>query len=858
MMDQVTVSKVQAYDGGLSGEWPVNIGGSPYTIATRYSRTTTPIEKATQYAYERFTAFGLPAAYHEYNLTGTGLRRNVIAEQAGLSQPERLFLITAHLDSTSGSPNTLAPGADDNASGSTAVLLAAEILSQYTFDCTLRYVLFTGEEQGLYGSEAYAQQAFTNGDDIEAVLNLDMIAYNSDAFPILDLHTRPPSNPGNVDDMLIASLFVDVISAYNLSLSPQIFQDGISYSDHYSFWQVGYPAILAIEDDDDFTPYYHTINDRLNTLDLNYFTKFVKAAVGTLAHMGCLTIPGALNGVVTNAETSAPVAGAWVTAALPTGKSWSTSSGANGSYQLTLPAGTFNVTAQAAGYLPYAASGINVVSNQTTHLDIPLPVCHPVQGLDFIYSPASPAAGEPITFTAAVSASGSLPVTYGWYFGDGVFGNGQVITHTYPISDVYNVTVSASNCAGGSARSHPVQVTGYPEVQLSAASITVTAEPGAAFTQSLALSNAGGSPLVWDLSEQPAADWLDGSPLSGQVSPYGSQEIQLGFYTPPPGIYTTTLQLASNDPDRPILDIPVALQSACSSPGGVAFSLSPAVPWAGGVITFTGTTISGTLPVSFGWDFGDGGTGSGQIVTHTYTSTGSYPVLMTASNCAGDSTASLTLPVASPPRLELDRAELWSVLKPQAALTRTLQLTNTGGVTLTWSLVEAPQVTWLQPGSLSGSTGPGKAQLIEFTFTAPGSQGAYTTTLWLSSTDPSSPAVSIPVTLTVTTTCLGVQQTSLDFTPATPHFGEPVTFLASTNGGIPPLSYTWDFGDFSAPAAGLRMSQVAHSYPPGVAPRGYTVSVTILDACGVSTQASRGIIIWPYRSYLPLLPVAGF
>jgi len=282
MLDQVTTSMVSDFDGSLSGVTPVTIGGSSYTMVTRHSSNATASTMVTQYAYEQFSDLGLSVAYHNYSHPYYGARRNVVAEQTGSSQPERVFLITAHIDDMpSGST---APGADDNASGSTGVLIAAEILSQYDFDCTLRYVLFTGEEQGLYGSHYYAQDAYNSGENIEAVLNLDMIAYNSDSLPRLDLHTRLK----NGADLAIANLFSDVVAAYQLDLEPQIFQDGMGYSDHDSFWDYGFPAILAIEDDDDFTPYYHTVNDTLATLNLNYFTDFVKASLGTLAHMGCL------------------------------------------------------------------------------------------------------------------------------------------------------------------------------------------------------------------------------------------------------------------------------------------------------------------------------------------------------------------------------------------------------------------------------------------------------------------------------------------------------------------------------------------------------------------------------------------
>ena len=74
-----------------------------------------------------------------------------------------------------------APGADDNGSGSVGTLIAADILSQYQWSCTLRFAFWTGEEQGLLGSAAYATRAKNQGQNIKGYLNMDMIAYNSGA-----------------------------------------------------------------------------------------------------------------------------------------------------------------------------------------------------------------------------------------------------------------------------------------------------------------------------------------------------------------------------------------------------------------------------------------------------------------------------------------------------------------------------------------------------------------------------------------------------------------------------------------------------------------------------------------------------
>jgi hypothetical protein len=96
--------------------------------------------------------------------------------------------------------------------------------------------------------------------------------------------------------MDLAELFSDVVGIYDLNLIPQIVSNGSGASDQASFWNWGYPAILAIEDYEpgghDFNPYYHSDQDLLQQLDLEYFAEFARAAVGTFAHMGCLLPEG--------------------------------------------------------------------------------------------------------------------------------------------------------------------------------------------------------------------------------------------------------------------------------------------------------------------------------------------------------------------------------------------------------------------------------------------------------------------------------------------------------------------------------------------------------------------------------------
>ena len=278
MLAQVQPESVHAYAGSLSGEWPALVDNASYTITTRATNSGLPVQKATQYVYEHLQVLGLSPQFQEWSSAGyTG--RNVFGAMPGAVDPDQIVLLTAHLDDAP--LYGRAPGLDDNASGSVGVLLAADILSGYRFERTLRFVFFTGEEQGLLGSRAYAEAARALNENIVAVCNLDMIAWDLLDGPVLRLHTS-----GSAADLGIAEAFTGVVSTYNLGLAPVVTTDGESGSDHASFWAQGYPAVLAIEDDwDDFNRHYHSTSDRLKYINLAYFSDFIRAAVGAVADL---------------------------------------------------------------------------------------------------------------------------------------------------------------------------------------------------------------------------------------------------------------------------------------------------------------------------------------------------------------------------------------------------------------------------------------------------------------------------------------------------------------------------------------------------------------------------------------------
>lgn len=218
--------------------------------------------------------------------------KNVVATLPGEDGVSGEYLITAHYDDASEDEMNYAPGADDNASGVSAVLTAASILKDYELKYTVKFVTFPAEEQGLVGSWYYAQDAYNAGDNILGVLNFDMIAFDGNDDNIVEIHTGTEAPSIALGDILVGTL-----SDYGINLVPQkITMGATDRSDHASFWDFGFPAILGIEDFDDFHPAYHTTGDVIAVFDTSYFVDFCRASVAALATLAAPFIIGDANG----------------------------------------------------------------------------------------------------------------------------------------------------------------------------------------------------------------------------------------------------------------------------------------------------------------------------------------------------------------------------------------------------------------------------------------------------------------------------------------------------------------------------------------------------------------------------------
>ncbi len=103
---------------------------------------------------------------------------DVVAIQKGTVDPERVIVLTGHIDSRVSDPMNAtadAPGADDDASGVAVVIEVARILSRHPFPATIVYGVLSGEEQGLYGGKVLAEYAKAQGWRVEADLNNDIV-----------------------------------------------------------------------------------------------------------------------------------------------------------------------------------------------------------------------------------------------------------------------------------------------------------------------------------------------------------------------------------------------------------------------------------------------------------------------------------------------------------------------------------------------------------------------------------------------------------------------------------------------------------------------------------------------------------
>lgn len=250
---------------------------------TRYATFDSNRIACVNWIRDRLIAYGCDSVYTQSFSTDYG--PNVVGIEKGklYPNPQRYCLIGGHFDDV---PSTgYAPGADDNGSGTTAMLEAARIMKDFNFENTIRFCGFNAEEQGLIGSDSLAAWARTQNDTIFGALCYDMIGYVS--APDSDIMRLRYTTAVPGCSLFACAFYPAVADSYApLKIRPVRYTGTIGSSDHASFWRQGYLSTGGIERA--LCPGYHTVADSIGNQGFNnlaFAVDVIKAAVAVLAKL---------------------------------------------------------------------------------------------------------------------------------------------------------------------------------------------------------------------------------------------------------------------------------------------------------------------------------------------------------------------------------------------------------------------------------------------------------------------------------------------------------------------------------------------------------------------------------------------
>ncbi len=255
------------------------------------------LERAAEYIESQLLSFGYTVERQTYEISGRA-SVNLIAERRGIRRPDDVFIVGAHYDSCYN------PGADDNASGVAGLIELARAFSALPVDRTVRFVAFTNEEPPYFqtafmGSRVYTRALKEAGEKIQGAVILEMIGYYdpkpfSQRYPPLFGLVYPNRGDfiGVVSNFRSAKLLRSVRDAFKRSSAFPIESvvalesvPGIGWSDHWSFWQENYSAVMVTDTAFFRNPNYHVDGDTWDTLDYMRMACVVEGLSGALNNL---------------------------------------------------------------------------------------------------------------------------------------------------------------------------------------------------------------------------------------------------------------------------------------------------------------------------------------------------------------------------------------------------------------------------------------------------------------------------------------------------------------------------------------------------------------------------------------------
>jgi Zn-dependent M28 family amino/carboxypeptidase len=274
------------------------------SIGPRSLQSGTNLAAAADFITGSLESFGFTVIPQAYEVDGHQVR-NIIAEREGLEEPDHVLILGAHYDT-----RVETPGADDNASGVAVLLELARLHAQTPFRKTVRFIAFTLEEAPYFrtrhmGSRVYVRSLKDRGEQVEAMISLEMLGYysqeeGSQSYPFFWLRWWHPSE-GNfitvVSNFSSTDLRDDVRDALKASMDLPVetftgpwWIPGVDLSDHGSFWNEDYPAVMLTDTAFYRNPHYHERTDRPETLDYQAMGELVQGVSSMLSKLD-LSLP---------------------------------------------------------------------------------------------------------------------------------------------------------------------------------------------------------------------------------------------------------------------------------------------------------------------------------------------------------------------------------------------------------------------------------------------------------------------------------------------------------------------------------------------------------------------------------------
>ena len=262
------------------------------TIGERNLHRPQALRAAAEYIRQAWTAQGIVVSEETYEVAGQPCV-NLVAELKGSDRTRDIVVVGAHYDSVFGTP-----GANDNGSGVALLLEMSRALKQHSLSRTVRFVAFVNEEPPYFfteqmGSRVHARHARQRGDNIVAMLSLETLGYYANArgtqsYPPPFGFLYPSTGNflmvvGNLPSRGLAVKFLHhfmSVSDFPVeAVATFEWIPGINWSDHWSFWKEGYPALMLT----DTAPFryaeYHSSRDLPEKIN---GPEFARAAHGIL------------------------------------------------------------------------------------------------------------------------------------------------------------------------------------------------------------------------------------------------------------------------------------------------------------------------------------------------------------------------------------------------------------------------------------------------------------------------------------------------------------------------------------------------------------------------------------------------